>query len=499
MKLGDAARVMGAETSATARSATIFDNEVRGFAIDSRAVAGGEIFFALSGADYVRHSFTGATFTDAHEFIPQAFAQGALAAVARRDRAAEIAELLNPFRERLLLVDDCIAAMQTLARHTIEQWKGTVIGITGSAGKTTTKNLTAHILDEAGRRVMQGKKNFNNELGLPLAILQMETAPHRPEDFDTAVLEMGMSTPGELARVVRLAPPDIAVELCVTPVHLEYFGTIDSIAENKRAVVEGMKPDGVAVLNADDARVMAMRDAVRGGRVVTFGIENRADVMASEIEIIELGRTRFNLRTPRGESPAELPIPGRHNLMNALAAASVASCFEIEPDEIARALASASASEMRGVVLRFREGFTVIDDSYNSNPRSLAFMVRTLVEGGQGARRRIIIAGEMLELGDDAAQMHREAGEEIARAGIEMLWGVRGLASEMIAGAHSAGMRAERTRFFETTEMAVAAVASEIKAGDMVLIKGSRGVRTDKIVGAIRERFTLQTNEEASA
>jgi UDP-N-acetylmuramoyl-tripeptide--D-alanyl-D-alanine ligase len=475
----------------TSADALLFDKEIQGFAIDSRTVKAGEIFFALSGPDYVRHSFTGTTFTDAHEFIPQAFAQGALAAVALASRVAELGETLNSFRDRLLLVDDVIEAMQRLARHTIENWGGRVVGITGSAGKTTTKNLTAHILSESGRRVMQGKKNFNNELGLPLAILQMETAPNRPSDFDTAVLEMGMSMPGELRRVVSLAPPDIAVELCVMPVHLEFFGTVDFIAENKRAVVEGMKPDGTAILNADDPRVAAMREHVRGNRVLTFGIEKEADVTATEIEVMELGRTQFELKTPGGTARAELGVPGRHNLMNALAAASVATCFEIEAEQIARLLSTAEASEMRGVVLRFRENFTVIDDSYNSNPRSLLFMVRTLVEGGQTAKRRIVVAGEMLELGADAPEMHRASGNDIARAGVDLLWGVRGRASEIVEGAREAGMTGDATRFFESSDEAAEAIVSEIRAGDMILIKGSRGVRTDKIVSRVREKFSL--------
>ncbi len=497
MNVETAARLMDASISETAREETL-RGEVAGFAVDSRAVEAGQIFFAGSEEDYRRHSFTGAKFEDSHRFIPQAFERGAAAVVARRERF-EMYEELRSFEDRLLFVDDTIGALQTLAQRVLKAWGQPIVGITGSAGKTTTRNLTAHVLASAGRRVLQSQKNYNNELGLPLAILQMESAGNSPSDYDVAVLEMGMSTPGELRRVVRLAPPDIAVELCVTPVHLEHFGTIESIAENKRAVVEGLKPNGTAVLNADDERVLAMRDALKpGGRTLTFGIENKADVTATEIEAVELGRTRFNLQTSLGEFRAELPIPGRHNLMNALAAASVATCFGIEPQAIAHALSSASASEMRGVVFRFRDGFTLIDDSYNSNPSSLMHMVRTLVEGGQGAHRRIVVAGEMLELGADAAEMHREAGREIGRAEVDLLWGVRGFANELVAGAREAGMSAERTRFFETVEEAALALMSELRAGDILLVKGSRGVRTDKIVRQLREQFPLQAedNEE---
>src|SRR6266852_983946 len=299
--------------------AELFDKEIIDFSIDSRTVGEGELFFALSQPDYERAGFNG-TFADAHDFLAQAFARGAIAAVARRDRVARD-EKLQALHDRLLLVDDVIAALQTLARKVYEQWGRPVVGITGSAGKTTTKELTAHVLASAGRRVLKSERNYNNNLGLPLSVLQMVSQGRRPEQYDLAVLEMGMSSPThEIQRLVQITPPEVGVELMVAPVHLEYLGTIENVAAAKAELIEGLKPEGVAVLNADDLLVMRMREK-HPGRAITFGIENNADVTAKEINANHLGRISFRLQTPLGEAPAMLRMSGRHNLMNALAAA----------------------------------------------------------------------------------------------------------------------------------------------------------------------------------
>ncbi|MDQ3907668.1 MAG: UDP-N-acetylmuramoyl-tripeptide--D-alanyl-D-alanine ligase [Acidobacteriota bacterium] len=492
MKLATAAQRMRATVPDTLRAGSeFFDKELTGYAIDSRAVATGDLFFALAPEDYRRHFFTAKEFDDGHRFIGQALQGGAVAAVARRARV-EADSQFDEFRDRLLIVDDVIAALQSLAHETLKAWGGRTVGITGSAGKTTAKDLTAHVLAGAGRRVLKTQKNFNNELGLALSILQMESKGSRPEEFDVAVLEMGQSMLGEIRRLTEIAPPDIGVVLLVAPVHLEFFASVDEIAEGKGQIVEGIKPGGVAVLNADDERVAAMR-ARHDGRTITFGIEKTADVSASEIEAARLGLTSFRLVTPLGEAIAELPLPGRHNLMNALAAASIATCFGVAPDVIARALATARPSEMRGEVVDFAAGFSLIDDSYNSNPRSLLSMARSLVEGGKGsgekARRAVVVAGEMLELGEEAAAMHREAGREIAGLGVSLLFGVRGLARELIEGAREGGMTEDAARFFETTDEAAASLLKEVREGDLVLVKGSRGVHTERIVKALRERF----------
>lgn len=485
---------MNVETAASLMSATadglraeLFDKEIVDFSIDSRTAGEGELFFALSQPDYERAGFNG-TFADAHEFISQAIAKGAIAAVARRERVAGD-EKMQALSDRLLLVDDVIVALQTLARKVYEQWAHPVVGITGSAGKTTTKELTAHVLSQTGRRILKSERNYNNGLGLPLSVLQMVSRGHQPDDYDLAVLEMGMSSPThEIRRLVQITPPDIGVELMVAPVHLEHLGTIENVAAMKAELIEGLKPGGIAVLNADDQLVMEMKSKT-DGPVLTFGIQNEADVTATGIDTARFGSIRFRLQTPLGEAAAELPMTGRHNLMNALAASAVATALKVKPELIANALRTAKPPPMRGVVFDFAGGFTVVDDSYNSNPRSLLGMVRTLAEASEKVQRRIVIAGEMMELGPDAPEMHREAGREIAGLGIDALWGVRGLAGEMVAAARENGIA--ETAFFESSDDAAVAAIGEVREGDLILVKGSRSVETDKIVRALRDRFPL--------
>src|SRR5438105_2007990 len=465
----------------------LFDKQIDDFSIDSRTAGGGELFFALSQPDYERAGFNG-IFADAHDFISQALASGAIAAVARRERVAGD-EKMRALSGRLLLVDDVIAALQTLARKVYEQWARPVVGITGSAGKTTTKELTAHVLAVTGSRILKSERNYNNGLGLPLSVLQMVSRGHKPDDYDLAVLEMGMSSPThEIRRLVQITPPDIGVELMVAPVHLEHLGTIENVAAMKAELVEGLKPGGIAILNADDELVMEMKSKT-DGPVLTFGIQNEADVMAKEIDQSHFGSIRFRLRTPLGEAAAELPMTGRHNLMNALAASAVATALKVKPELIADALRTAKPPKMRGEVLNFAAGFTVVDDSYNSNPRSLLSMTRTLAEASKNVKRRLVIAGEMLELGPEAPAMHREAGREIARLGIDVLWGVRGLAKGIVAGAQEERLAA--TRFFESSDDAATAALDEVRAGDLILVKGSRSVETDKIVAALKQRFPV--------
>src|SRR5687768_3364933 len=483
---------MGAQAKAT--SAELFDKQITDYSIDSRSVGAGELFFALSQPDYVRAGFNG-EFVDGHTFIADAFAHGAVAAVARADRVSGDREL-EGLKDRLLLVDDAIAALQQLAHQVYTAWGKPVVAITGSAGKTTAKELTAHVLKSAGHRVLKSERNYNNGLGLPLSVLRMVSDGQAPDQFDLAVLEMGMSSPThEIQRLCRITPPDVAVELMVAPVHLEYLGSIENIAAAKAELIEGLKPEGIAVLNADDALVMKMREK-HSGRVLTFGIDNNADVSATDIDTASLGQISFRLRTPLGEAQASLAMSGRHNLSNALAAAAVGTAFDLPTEEIAVALKTARSPKMRGEILDFAGEFTVIDDSYNSNPRSLLNMVRTMTDARQGRKRLILIAGEMLELGPDEVSLHRDAGREIAETGVNVVWGVRGLAKEIAQAAAEAGV--ESRRFFDSSDEAAAEVIKEVKQGDLVLIKGSRGVATEKVVKALRARFPLAGQDAKS-
>ena len=293
----------------------------------------------------------------------------------------------------------------------------------------------------------------------------------------------------EIARLCRITPPDVAVELNVLPVHVEHLGSIENVAKAKAELVEGMKEGGTAVLNADDPRVMAMSELTRG-TVVTYAIDSPADVTASEIAFENFGNTSFVLTTPQGSARTEFPLNGRHNILNALAAASVGHAFDMSAAEISDSLGSVTPPPQRGEILRFAKGFTVINDSYNSNPTALLSMVQTLVDGSANAKRRIVVAGEMLELGENAHAIHRQTGETIAAMSIDMLIGVRGLGEDLARGAETQGL--SNSRFAADSDAAAAMLVSEIREGDIVLVKGSRGVRTEKVVERLLKEFELE-------
>ncbi len=483
MKLVDAIKFMNADASKL--NPALLNRQVNSFAIDSREVKAGEVFFALSQPEYKNNCFNG-DFEDAHKYIPSAFEKCAVACVARPDRFAEHKEILERFQDRLIFVDDAILAFQNLAHNVYLQWNKPVVAITGSAGKTTAKELTAHVLQSSGKKVLRNIKNYNNGLGLPITVLNLA----KDDSYDVAVLEMGMSTPNnEIARLCRITPPDVAVELNVLLVHVEHLGSIENVAKAKAELIEGMRPEGAAILNADDFRVLAMRD-LHKGKTITFGIENEADVTAEDIEMKRFGETRFVLNIPNGTAEVSMQLSGKHNVLNALSAAAVGFSFGMSAREIAAALKTITPPPQRSEVLHFLEGFTIINDSYNSNPAALLGMVKTLVEGRRDAKRLIVVAGEMLELGADEKEIHREVGEKLANSGIDFLVGVRGLAREMTESAKNFDLN--KTKFFDSSAEAGAFLANELKTGDLVLVKGSRGVRTEIVIDKLMEKFELE-------
>lgn len=466
------------------------DREVGSFAIDSREVQPGGMFFALSQPEYKDNCFNG-DFDDSTQFVPSAFETGAIACVVREDRYVEHKTALEPFRDRLIFVDDAIAAFQRLAHGIYLEWDKPVVAVTGSAGKTTAKELTAHVLASSGRKVLRNIKNYNNGLGLPLTVINLA----KDKSYDVAVLEMGMSTPNnEIARLCRITPPDVAVELNVLPVHVEHLGSIENVAKAKAELVEGMKVGGVAVLNADDPRVAAM-EPLSKGRTITYGIENAADVRAENIRFERFGETTFSLVFGDETADVTFPLNGKHNILNALAAAAVGRSFGMTVAGVAESLKTVEPPPQRGEVLHFAEGFTVINDSYNSNPTALLSMVKTLVDGSNSGQRKIVVAGEMLELGPDAANIHRETGEAIAASGIDMLVGVRGFGRELVDGAISAGL--EHSQFAVDSDAAGDLAANFATKGDVILVKGSRGVRTEKVVERLLEKFALEDSGTA--
>jgi UDP-N-acetylmuramoyl-tripeptide--D-alanyl-D-alanine ligase len=472
------------EADASRLNPTLFGTDVRSFVTDSRETQAGNVFFAFSQPDFRNNCFNG-DFADGAKYAVSAFEKGAIACVIRPDKYEEFRSDLEKYSDRLIFVPDAISAFQKLAHGVYLEWNKPVVAITGSAGKTTAKELTAHVLASSGRKVLRTLKNYNNGLGLPRTVLSLV----QDSSYDIAVLEMGMSTPNnEIARLCRITPPDVAVELNVMPVHIEHLGSIENIAKAKAELVEGMKTGGTAVLNADDFRVLAMRELAKGA-TITYGIENEADVRATDIVMTRFGEMRFTLTIPSGKAEVVFSLSGKHSVLNALAASAVGFIFGMTAQEIADALKTIAPPPQRGEVLHFAEGFTVINDSYNSNPSALLSMVKTLNEGSAGAKRKIVVAGEMLELGEQEKEIHRETGEKLAQTGIDFLYGVRGLAREMVESAKNAGLN--DSRFFASSNEAGEVLVHEIKSGDLILVKGSRGVRTEKVVEKILERFEV--------
>lgn len=480
---------MGSETHRI--DPALMERDVVSFVIDSRELQAGDVFFALSQPEYQNNGFNG-EFDDATVYVRSSLENGAVAAVVRRDRFEEHKNELEEFENKLIFVDDSIVALQRLAHGVYLEWNKPVVAITGSAGKTTAKELTAHVLEGSGRKVLKNIKNYNNGLGHPLTVLNLA----KDQEFEVAVLEMGMSTPmHEIERLCKITPPDVSVVLNVLPVHVEHLGSIENVAAAKSEIIEGMKDGGIAVLNADDVRVAAM--AAKGrGKTLTYGIENQADVMARDIEYTGFGNTSFTLVTAKGESRVSFPLNGRHNILNALAAAAVGHSFGMTADEIGRSLCTVAAPPQRGEILRFADGFTVINDSYNSNPAALLSMVQTLIDGSEGAMRRIVVAGEMLELGERAEEIHRETGRRLGAQSINMLIGVRGLGRQLVEGAKEAGL--ENAVFADDSAAAGELLAGEIRNGDVVLVKGSRGVRTEKVIDHLMQKFDLEDKKAAT-
>jgi UDP-N-acetylmuramoyl-tripeptide--D-alanyl-D-alanine ligase len=411
---------------------------------------------------------------DGHDFVESALANGAVAAVVAMHWLAS--DEIDS--SRLLRVpDDCedcvLNAMQRLANAVRRMWGGRVIGITGSAGKTTTKEAVAAVLAHRFQ-VLKSEGNRNNHFGLPLQLLKLE-----PE-HEVAVIEMGMNHAGEIAALARIAEPNWAVVSNVGPVHLEHFPEgIAGIAKAKYELVEALPPDGIAFLNADDDFVASFARGM-GERAVLYGTAATARVRGSKVAEAGLDGTRFRVRARGQVAEATLRLLGLHNALNALAAIAVGLESGMTLDECVAAVAGLRPSDRRGEVLHWR-GATILNDSYNSNPRALDAMVDALLS--VPAKRHVVIAGEMLELGPEAAALHRACGRKIAERGVTVLVGVRGNAKALVAGAESAGM-AEAV-FVDTAEDAGAWMAANLQEGDAVLVKASRGVRLERALAGL--------------
>jgi UDP-N-acetylmuramoyl-tripeptide--D-alanyl-D-alanine ligase len=426
------------------------DEIAQGYSIDSRTIGNGELFFAVKGERL-----------DGHDYVGAALERGAVAAVVRKDQLHRYSDGTH-----LLAVDDTLVALQTLATAVRKLWGKPLVGVTGSMGKTTTKEAIAHVLDTRFH-VLKSEGNFNNHFGLPLMLLKIE-----PE-HDVAVIEMGMSHAGEIRALAKIAQPEIGVVTNVAPVHLEFFDSVAGIARAKYELVEALPSGGTAILNADDEYVSQFGRDFKG-RVITYGMRPTADIRADNVQSRGAEGSEFDVITSAGHEHALLPLLGQHNVVNSLAAVAVGLVRGLSLAEAVAALATLLPADKRGQVLQL-DNITVINDCYNCNPNALNAMVDALAS--MPAKRRIVVAGAMLELGPMEEELHRQAGEHIAKKRIDVLLGVRGQAGTMAEAARSAGMRAE---FVATPEEAGEWLARETRDGDVVLLKASRGVKLEK-------------------
>jgi UDP-N-acetylmuramoyl-tripeptide--D-alanyl-D-alanine ligase len=434
---------------------------VAGYSIDSRTIRAGELFFAIHGP---RH--------DGHDHVAAALERGALAAVVAESRARQFPDAL---RGSCLIVDDTLRALHRLATAVRVAWGKKIAGVTGSVGKTTTKEILAALLG-AKLRVLKSEGNFNNAYGLPLTLFRLE------EEHDAAVLEMGMSRRYELQELAAIAKPDVGVVTRVAPAHLEFFASVEEIALAKRELIEGLNGrESVAVLNADDPLVAAFASHAPG-RVLTYGIDNAADFRAEAIEDRGALGSAFVLVENGRRTRLELALPGRHVISNALSALAAASVWGIGAAEAQAVFRNLHAPAMRGELLRFTNGAALINDSYNSSPAALHAMIKVLA-ATPNYRRRILAAGEMRELGATSPELHREAGKAAAQAGkIDWVIGVEGDAAQIVEGAVAAGVPRAQTRIFASSEEAAKFLADFVAPGDLLLVKGSRGVKMERIV-----------------
>lgn len=469
--VADVANALGVSTPPLADSLA----GLAGVSIDSRTVQRGELFVAIRGPRF-----------DGHDFVTAAFERGAAAAVVEAGRAGHYPEEI---RGKLLVVEDTLRGLQELARVYCGQWRKAkpgrrIAAVTGSAGKTTTKEILAALL-AARFRVLKSEGNLNNEYGLPLTLFRLT------DEHDAAVVELGMSHRGELARLAEIAQPDVGVVTNVAPVHLEFFSSVDEIALAKRELIEGLGGAApVAVLNADDPRVSKFAEGFRG-RVLRFGLSETAEFRAENIEDCGMEGSAFDYESPEELTRLHLPLAGRHNVLNALAALAAASEWGITAAIAKKALPALQPASMRGEFLKFAAGFAVINDCYNSNPMALERMIDLLV-ATPGYRRRILVAGEMRELGPASGELHEKTGKyAAANREIDWIFGVAGDAERIVQGAIEAGYPAELTQMFASSEEAARKLVEFVAPGDLVLVKGSRGVHMESIAAALRGKFPM--------
>ena len=459
LELHQIAQWCGAELHIPQNSPQTEDRFATGYSIDSRTIQPGDLFFAVKGERF-----------DGHDFVAEAVTNKAVAAVVARQKLPEL-----PIDAPLLLVDDPLIALQHLAAAVRRHWGKRVVAVTGSAGKTTTKEAIAAVLGERFH-VLKSQGNLNNAYGLPLQLLRLQ-----PE-HEVAVIEMGMSSAGEITALARIAAPEWGVVTNVGNAHAEFFSDgIAGVARAKYELIQALPQHGMAFLNCDDAYVSQFgRDF--SGRAVYFGRGPCADPRAESIEALGTEGTRVHVRSGDSRAELHLHLLGEHNVSNALAAIAVGTASEIPLEVCTAALAKLQPDEKRGRVVTVR-GAKIINDSYNSNPEALKAMIATLAampirEPG----RHILVAGEMLELGAESEALHAACGETAVQAGVDIIIGVRGHAVSIVA---QAAVHHVPAIFFETPREAGEWLRDHLRPEDVGLLKASRGVRLEQALDVL--------------
>ena len=452
------------------------DQVVGNIVTDSRSLQAGDFFIALRGARF-----------DAHEFVEEALRRGALGAlvgVGRPFTGRQISEAgreAPPHEPAIVEVAVTTVALQDLAHAVREATETKVIAITGSAGKTTTKDTVSDFLSES-YRVVKNKGNLNNHIGLPLSLMQLRDKP------DVAVMELGMNHAGEISTLVAIADPDVRVWTNVGDAHLGFFASPDTIADAKAEILESARPSDLLVAGFDDPRIRA-RVGGFAGRTVTFGVSDRADVSASLVDHRGLDGMAATVKTPHGSVRLETPLLGTGNLLNLLAATAVASELGVPLAAIVERAAHLRPAAHRGELLRLPGGVTLIDDSYNSSPAALKRSLET-VRNATGSARKVAVLGEMLELGEHAMRLHEQCGWAAAQSGLDLLIAVGGPpALRLAVAATTAGMPPATVIHVATSAEAADAAQRKVRPGDLVLVKGSRGIRTDVVVERLKAEF----------
>jgi UDP-N-acetylmuramoyl-tripeptide--D-alanyl-D-alanine ligase len=425
-----------------------------GYAFDSRRIEAGDLFFALRGED-----------RDGHAFVGEAHAAGAIGAVVEW----EVAGIAQGFAQ--IVVRDSLEALQSLAGEVRRRIRIPVVGISGSNGKTTTKEMLGEILS-ANMRIHRSPGNFNNHIGVPMTILGID------EDTEVLVIELGSNHRGEIARLSEIARPTVAVITNVGRAHIGHFGSLAEIAQEKTDLIRNMSSHGRAVVNGDDKDLLVALGDVTVA-TVRFGLSEGLEFRATDIAEDLSSGAGFRVKGVE----VRLGAPGLHNVYNALAAIAAAEPLGVSTAEAARAVSGFKPVRMRSFSA---SGMTIIDDSYNANPDSIQAALALLAD--YKGRRRVFVMGEMLELGEAAPRLHHEMGRTIASSRIDVLVGIGGLTREATVGALSAGLPADRVFFFETKAEAMASLKDILSPGDAVLIKGSRGAALEEICAFLGEK-----------